>query len=118
MLSWARADFRVLPRTGAVDERSLEGGAAHILMDGLVSVDEWRRWEAQLPPREAVLRVSPEARSRLEGKPVSPAEFDVLSRAKQRASVGAVLEDSGQPDAAVAEAIGTLLSRGVLTVDG
>jgi hypothetical protein len=87
-------------------------------MDGLVSVDEWKRWEALLPPRAAVLRMSPGARARLEGKPVSPAEFDVLSRAKTRTSVGAVLEESGQPDAVVAEAIGTLLSRGVLTVEG
>jgi len=118
MLGWTRATFRVLPRAGPAAEHTIDGAATNVLMDGLVSVDEWNRWADMLPPRVTSLRMTAEARARLEGKTLSPAEFEVLSRAKSGASVGAVLEESAQPDALVAEAIGTLLSRGILRAEG
>jgi hypothetical protein len=42
-------------------------------------------------------------------------EFDLLARAKAGASVARLIEDSPHPDARIAEAICTMLSRGVLT---
>lgn len=114
MLGWPDAAFRVLARDGHVAERTIDGPASNVIMDGLVSLDEWGRWSAQLPPREARLTFAPDARARLEGHAVSPAEFEVLQRARRGTSVAAVLDEAPQPDAAVAEALVGLLERGVL----
>lgn len=115
MLGWGTASFRVVPRAGAPRQRTIEGSASNVLMDGLVSLDEWARWRSMLPPGDAKLAFGSDARSRLQTNPVSPVEFEVLQRAKSGATVGAVLEEAPQPDALVAEAMGKLLSRGVIT---
>ena len=116
MLGWPNAAFRVLAREGHVSDRTIDGPASNVIMDGLVSLDEWGRWSAALPPPGASLSFAPDAKSRVEGQPVTPAEFEVLSRAKAGATVAAVLDDAPQPDAAVAEAITGLIARGVLRV--
>lgn len=116
MLGWPNAAFRVLAREGHVPDRTIDGPASNVIMDGLVSLDEWGRWSAAIPPREARLTFAPDARAKLESHPVSPAEFEVLQRARMGASVGAVLDGAPQPDAGIAEAIAGLLSRGILQV--
>jgi hypothetical protein len=45
---------------------------------------------------------------------VTPAEFDVLARAKSGTTVARAIAESPHPDAQVAEAICTLHSRGVV----
>jgi CheY-like chemotaxis protein len=114
MLGWPSAGFRVLAREGNPRERSIDGPASNVIMDGLVSLDEWGRWSAVLPPRGARLAFTTDAKLRLEGHPVSPAEFEVLTRARNGATVAAILDDAPQPDAVVAEAVAGLISRGVL----
>ena len=118
MLGWPNAAFRVLGREGNIAERTIDGPASNVIMDGLVSLDEWGRWSAVLPPRESRLAFTADARTRLEGHPVSPAEFEVLSRARNGATVTAILDEAPQPDAVVAEAVAGLISRGVLRVVG
>jgi CheY-like chemotaxis protein len=114
MLGWSSGLFRVLPREGAVEERSLSLPAANALMDGLVSLDEWNRWRAEIPSDETVLDIAPDARERLEAHPITAAEFEVMAHAKTGVTVRALLDDSQFPDAQLAEAIGTLLSLGAL----
>jgi CheY-like chemotaxis protein len=119
MLGWTSATFRVLPRSGPPRERSIHAATANVLMDGLVSLDEWGRWKELLPAEEEVLTLSGEARTKLHGHNVTPAEFDVLARAKTAATVGRIVDESPHPDAEVAEAICTLMTRGVvLTASG
>jgi len=84
-------------------------------MDGLVSLDEWNRWSEILPAREARLDETDAAAERWKSRPVTPAELDVLARARMGASVGDILEGSPLPDADLAEAICTLVTDGILT---
>jgi len=114
MLGWADATFRVLPRAGAVGEATIVASTAMVLMDGLVSLDEWARWGALLPPKTTRIALSDDARTRLAGHALTPAEFDVLARSKAGVTVGRAIADSPHPDAKVAEAICTLLARGIV----
>lgn len=115
MLGWTRAEFRVVPRSGGVAERSVDGPTAGVLMEGLVSLDEWHRLTRELPPPHARLEIAADAKERLQGNAVSGAEFEMLSRAKRGATVAQALEESPRPDAELAEALCSLLSRGVLS---
>jgi DNA-binding response OmpR family regulator len=114
MLGWTSAVFRVLPREGSAEERSLSTPATSALMDGLVSLDEWNRWRELIPEDGTVLDLASDARVRLETQEVTPAEVDVMARAKTGATVRAMLDESPLPDADLAEAICTLLTRGAL----
>jgi DNA-binding response OmpR family regulator len=115
MLGWTRAAFRDMPRIGSPRETTIAGGTANVLMDGLVSLDEWARWKNLLPPPDTMLALAQDARGRLHNHAVTPAEFDVLARAKTGVRVDRALEDSPHPDAQVAEAICTLMTRGIVT---
>jgi len=117
MLGWSAATFRVLQREGAPASRTISTSTANVLMDGLVSLDEWGRWRDLLPAESSRLDLSGDARTRLHGHQVSPAEFDVLARARSGITVGQAIEDSPHPDAQVAESICTLLTRGVIRAD-
>jgi DNA-binding response OmpR family regulator len=114
MLGWTSAAFRVMPRAGAPHEATITGGTANVLMDGLVSLDEWGRWKELLPSSDAMLMLATDARGRLHGHSVTPAEFDVLARAKTGIRVDRAIEDSPHPDSQVAEAICTLMTRGIV----
>src|SRR5262249_21951787 len=114
MLGWTAARFRVLSRPAPPTETTISAATSNVLMDGLVSLDEWGRWRPPLPPGAARLELSAEARSRLHGHTVTPAEFDVLARARGGVSVDDAVEASPHPDAMVAEAICTLLTRGIV----
>ena len=114
MLGWSAATFRVLPRAGVAAQPTIAGATANVLMDGLVSLDEWGRWKELLPPEDAPLDLAEDARTRLHGHTVTPAEFDVLARAKSGTTVARAIAESPHPDAQVAEAICLLHSRGVV----
>jgi DNA-binding response OmpR family regulator len=114
MLGWADATFRVTAREGALPETTIVAATATVLMEGLVSLDEWARWAELLPEPEALLQLAEDARNRLHGQTLRPVEFDLLARSKSGITVACALEDSPHPDAAVAEAICTLLARGVV----
>jgi DNA-binding response OmpR family regulator len=114
MLGWADATFRVTPREGDLPEATIAVSTATVLMDGLVSLDEWSRWSKLLPGEQMRLELAEDARSRLHGHALRPVEFDLLARAKRGVTVARVLDDSPHPDAQVAEAICTLLARGIV----
>jgi DNA-binding response OmpR family regulator len=114
MLAWADANFRVTAREGLAPEPTITAGTSSVLMDGLVSLDDWARWSELLPDREARIELSDHARNRLQGEPLTPVELDLLARAKSGITVARALEDSPHPDAEIAEAICTLLARGIV----
>ena len=114
MLGWADATFRVMPREGDVFEATIAVATATVLMDGLVSLDEWARWVELLPGAKTRIELADDARSRLLGHTLRPVEFDLLTRSKSGITVARALEDIPHPDAQVAEAICTLLARGVV----
>jgi CheY-like chemotaxis protein len=114
MLGWEQAGFRVTEPTGEQGPRSVTGRVNNLVMDGMVSLDEWMRWKDGLPARKSVLRLADNAKKRLEGRKVSPAEFEVMARCKAGENVGRILDVSPQPDGALAGAICTLVKLGVL----
>jgi DNA-binding response OmpR family regulator len=114
MLSWADATFRVMAREGEVAETTITAATATVLMEGLVSLDDWARWRELLPGPQSRIELAADARSRLHGIALRPVEFDLLARSKTGITVARALEDSPHPDAAVAEAICSLLARGVV----
>jgi hypothetical protein len=113
MLGWSDATFRVLAREGDAPEAAIAGATANVLMEGLVSLDEWARWAESLPPREARVELAEDAPVRLHGQTLRPVEFDLVERAKEGVTVASALEESPFLDAQIAEAICTLLARGV-----
>ncbi len=114
MFAWAKATFRFVPREGPAPARSIEGPTSNVIMDGLVALDEWHRWRERLPERGIELRLASDARSRLKTSHVRPAEYDVLARSKTGETVGGILDRSPLPDGPLAQAICTLVDRGVL----
>ena len=114
MMVWADAVFRVEPAGQPTRERSIEGATSNVLMDGMVALDEWNRWSACLPDPATTLALADDARDRLEGANVRPAEFDVLSRSKQGTNVAQILEESPLPDGQLAQAIHELIDRGIV----
>lgn len=115
MLAWEGATFRVEPDPPEPRNRTIEAPASTVVMDGLVSLDEWNRFREVMPEAAARLAIAPDARARLEGQDVHAAEFDVLSRSKTGRTVGEILDESPLPDGALARAICSLVDRGILT---
>ena len=107
LLSWGRAEFRVLPLDG-VPQRTMCEPATNVLMDGLVSLDEWNRWVGDLPAPGA--RLEPAAD--LAGG--TPAEAEVMARVRGGATLQQVLDGSPLPDGELAEAVCALLDRGTV----
>jgi DNA-binding response OmpR family regulator len=117
MLGWADASFRVMAREGDLPLRTIVAATSTVLMDGVVSLDEWARWAELLPEPEARLSLADDARGLLKSQPLRPVEYDVLSRAKAGATLAAAIDESPHTDAQVAEAICTLLARGIVLSD-
>ena len=117
ILGWTDATFRVLARGGEAPERTIGATTSMVLMDGVVSLDEWSRWVELLPESDSRLALAEDARSKLEGRPLRPVEYDVLARAKAGVTVAQAIEQSPYTDAAVAESICTLLARGIMLLD-
>jgi DNA-binding response OmpR family regulator len=114
MLGWTAATFRlVAPRVDEV-ERTVQAPTSNVLMDGLVSLDEWNRWEPMMPPEEFRIEMAPESESRLDGHDATRAEVEVMRRAKGGPTVGDILDQSPLPDAELAEALCALLTRDVI----
>ena len=114
MLGWSTATFRLVSRRGEAPERTVLVPTSSVLMDGLVSLDEWNRWRPILPPVEYRVDVDPDVESRPHAEDATRAEMDVMRRAKGGMSVGEILDESPLPDAELAEALCTLLTREVI----
>jgi DNA-binding response OmpR family regulator len=109
LLSWGRAEFRVLPLPHE-PERTMCEPATNILMDGLVSLDEWNRWVDVLPKPGARLEV--EGAGEVAGG--TPAEDEVVAMARQGATLQQLLDGSALPDGDLAEAVCSLIDRGAV----
>ena len=114
MLGWTTATFRLVAPQGDGVERTVQATTSNVLMDGLVSLDEWKRWEPMMPPEEFRVEMAPESESRLDGHDATVAEVEVMRRAKGGPTVGDILDQSPLPDAELAEAMCALLTRDVI----
>jgi len=113
MLGWTDATFRVMAREEALPEETITAATSNVLMEGLVSLDEWSRWGGMLPAPQTKLVLAEDAQRLVQGRALKPVERDLLVRSRSGVLVGRALEDAPFPDAQIAEAICTLLARGV-----
>jgi DNA-binding response OmpR family regulator len=114
MLGWVDATFRVVAREGATPGPTISAPTTSLLMDAVVSLDEWARWSGRLPEASARLALTADASKQLSGKTLTPVECDLLARVKVGVTVASVIDDSPHPDAKVAEALCALLAAGVV----
>ena len=114
MLSWADATFRVMARQGAIAEPTIAVATATVLMEGLLSLDQWVRWARSLPNRQERLELAHDAQLRLDGIALRPVDLDLLARSKAGVTIARLLDDSPHTDAQIAEALCDLLARGVV----
>jgi hypothetical protein len=114
MLSWISGTFELEPP----DERNvlneIQESTEALLMEGMRQLDEMRRMESELPPRNSVVRLAVPLQPRL--RELSPGELDVLQAALNIGQVGAVLDQAGSSDLDASQALLSLLQRGYLTV--
>ena len=107
LLSWTRAEFRFLP-LDEIPERTMCEPATNVIMDGLVSLDEWNRWVEELPAPTIRLELAEEAIG------ATPAEAEVVGRVRNGATLQEVLDGSALPDGELAEAVCALIGRGTV----
>jgi len=115
MLGWAKAAFVVLP-PDACRARTMDVPATHVLMDGLVSLDEWNRWRGTLPDEASVLEPAGDPPLPGAGEEFTPAEIEVLGQADAQPTLGELWDGSPRPDGELAEAVAGLVSRGLVRV--
>jgi hypothetical protein len=63
MLGWADATFRVVAREGWLPPPTISTPTATLLMDAVLALDEWARWEPLLPDLAARLALTGDAPS-------------------------------------------------------
>ena len=114
MLGWEDAAFRVMPGDGITRERSVNLQIDTVMMDGMVSLDEWNRWKDGLPEFGQVLAVNGKQRGAVRTGTVTEPEYEVLVRSRTGSSIGTILDDCPLPDGALAQAICSLLDRKIL----
>jgi len=115
MLSWVAASFRLIPRApGREDERTIDAPTASLVMDGLVSLDEWHRWQPELPAPEIRIEVDSATSLDPASLVLEVVERELLELAGAGATVDDILNGSARTDAEIAAALCGCLERGVL----
>jgi CheY-like chemotaxis protein len=115
MLGWVAASFRLIPReAGRPGERTIDAPTARLVVDGLVSLDEWHRWQPELPASEIRIEVDSATSLDPETLVLEAVERELLELAGAGATVDEILNGSARTDAEVAAALCGCLERGVL----
>ncbi len=114
MLGWDDAEFRVMPGDGISRDRSVDQQINTLMMDGMVSMDEWNRWKSGLPDMGKSLLINGEQRHSIRAETVTEPEYEVLARARSGSSIGTILDECSLLDGELAQAICSLLDRKIL----
>lgn len=114
LIGWTAGTFELAPGDEGKFGDELEESTTALLMEGSRQLDELRRLEADLPPRDATLEVV---------HPLEPAltdladdELDVFQLALNHREVGRILDRSPSSDLDTATSLVSLLGRGYLQV--
>jgi hypothetical protein len=83
-----------------------------LLMEGMRQLDEMKRMETELPPREATLHLVQPLQVPL--RDLSPQELDVLQAAMNLGTVGEALDRCSNTDLDAAQKLLSLIQRGYL----
>jgi pSer/pThr/pTyr-binding forkhead associated (FHA) protein len=116
LLSWMSGTFELEPPDERDVLNEIQESTEALLMEGMRQLDEMRRMETDLPPRDASVRLVVPLQGRL--RDLSPDELDVLQAAIDMGQVGAILDMAGGTDLKASEALLSLIQRGYLSSQG
>jgi hypothetical protein len=114
MLGWSSGAFELEPPDDKEVLEELHESTESLLMEGMRQLDEVKRIEGELPPRNAVLQLITPLHAPL--RELSPGELDVLQLAVNHGRVATVLDRSTTTDLDTYEALRKLVAREYLIV--
>ncbi len=114
MLTWSSGSFELEPPDDKEVLDELHDSTESLLMEGMRQLDEVKRIESDLPPRNALLSLATPLMTPL--RDLSPAELDVLQLAVNNGRVATVLDRSAGTDLDTFEALRKLIAREYLVV--
>jgi CheY-like chemotaxis protein len=116
MLGWPAASFRLIPREASApdEEHTIDTPTANLVMDGLVSLDEWHRRQPELPAADSRIEVDARVGSGSDARELDAIERELLDLIGEGSTVDDILNRSPRTDAEIAAALCGCLERGVL----
>jgi hypothetical protein len=112
IIGWDSGAFELGPPDEAEFSVELDESTEALLMEGLRQLDELRKIEGELPPRQEKLALAVPLQAQL--RELTPAQLDVLQAAINAPSVGAVLDRSPMTDRDAVEALLHLIKNDYL----
>ncbi len=109
IITWETGDFELSPENPPEFMVELETSTEALLMDGLRSLDEYRRIQKHLPSETATLMLAMPMTAQL--RELSADQLDVLQLVHNYGALQGVLDHSDKEDVACAEVLLDLLKR-------
>lgn len=113
LLAWQQGRFAFL-KGAAPPERTIHDDLQNLILEGLRRLDEFRVFEAHLPPFDTALHLALDQAASDEIR-LTHAEWRLLSQVNGRRTLADLLEASGRPPDEAARLIYGLLAAGLLT---
>jgi pSer/pThr/pTyr-binding forkhead associated (FHA) protein len=114
LLTWQSGTFELEPPDERDVLEEIKESTEALLMEGVRQLDELRRIEAELPPRQSMLAMIHPLQPAL--KELSPAELDAFQTVLNYGTLQAVLDKSTLTDLETAQSILSLMQRGYIAV--
>jgi hypothetical protein len=112
MLTWVSGTFELEPPDDRNVLEEIQESTEALLMEGMRQLDEMKRMETELPPREAQLHLVQPLQVQL--RDLNPQELDVLQAAINLGTVGEALDRCSNTDLDAAQKLLSLIQRGYL----
>src|SRR5499427_558689 len=114
LLTWQSGTFELEPPDERDVLEEIKESTEALLMEGVRQLDELRRIESELPPRQTMLAMIHPLQPAL--RELSPAEIDVFQTVLNYGTLQAVLDKSTLTDLETAQSIISLMQRGYVAV--
>jgi pSer/pThr/pTyr-binding forkhead associated (FHA) protein len=114
LLTWQSGTFELEPPDERDVLEEIKESTEALLMEGVRQLDELRRIEAELPPRQTLLAMIHPLQPPL--RDLSPAELDVFQTVLNYGTLQAVLDKTALTDLETAQAVLSLMQRGYIAV--
>src|SRR5262249_37659484 len=112
LLTWATGTFELEPPDEKAVLEEIQESTEALLMEGMRQLDEFRRIEGDLPPRDAAIGLASPLQPPL--RELEPVDLDILQLVINYGQLGTVLDRSPKTDMETAQALVVLLQKGYL----
>jgi pSer/pThr/pTyr-binding forkhead associated (FHA) protein len=116
LLSWQTGTFELEPPDEKAVLEEITESTAAVLIEGMRQLDEVKRLEDELPPRQAVMALAHPLQPSL--RELQPADLDVLQLALNHGTIQAVLDRSPHTDLDTLGALKILIAKKYVLVQG